>query len=369
MPIPLAAHASIKENSIGGRYVTHSQIQQFFQQADKPFSVHGVGASVEGRSIQTIQMGSGPLRVLMWSQMHGNESTTTKAVLDLLNFLGSDEGLGKSILRHCTLQIIPMLNPDGAEAYTRANAKGVDLNRDALDRSQPESRVLHHVYEDFKPDFCFNLHDQRTIFNVGDTDRPATVSFLAPAHDEERSISSSRETSMRLIAAMNQSLQTVIPGQVGRYDDAFNANCVGDTFQMLGTPTLLFEAGHFPNDYQREKTRELIFLALLKALHTISEGQIGQYARAAYFEIPENRKQFFDIVIRNVHLAKAQYPSKTAWGILFRETLDSGTVHFKPNDPEVIDPDRYFGHQNYDCADQDDLEDLNGLPFWSESVI
>ncbi|WP_246054392.1 M14 family metallopeptidase [Antarcticibacterium flavum] len=60
-----------------------------------------------------------------------------------------------------------MLNPDGARAYTRVNSRGVDLNRDAHNREEEESKVLRKVYNEFKPHYCFNLHDQRTIFSAG----------------------------------------------------------------------------------------------------------------------------------------------------------------------------------------------------------
>ena len=59
-----------------------------------------------------------------------------------------------------------MLNPDGATLYTRANANAVDLNRDSQDLTQPARRVLRATFERFKPDYCFNLHDQRTIFGT-----------------------------------------------------------------------------------------------------------------------------------------------------------------------------------------------------------
>src|SRR5690606_18803559 len=99
--------------------------------------------------------GDGPIKILMWSQMHGNESTTTKAVLDLINFLLEGSEMSNSILERCTIKIIPILNPDGALAYTRVNANGIDLNRDAQNLSQPESKVLRAVFEDFGPDYCF----------------------------------------------------------------------------------------------------------------------------------------------------------------------------------------------------------------------
>jgi murein tripeptide amidase MpaA len=68
-----------------------------------------------------------------------------------------------------------MLNPDGALNFTRVNANKVDLNRDAVDRKAKESKLLRKVLEDFNPEFCFNLHDQRTIFNVEGTKNPATI--------------------------------------------------------------------------------------------------------------------------------------------------------------------------------------------------
>src|SRR5690606_31155406 len=217
----------IKEKTITGRYITPMDINPYLDSMASEFDVRKVGRSVQGQSIRSITLGAGPIRIMMWSQMHGNESTTTKSVLDLLNFFRTGSDLARSILRNCTIAIIPMLNPDGAIAYTRVNANGIDLNRDAQERTQPESVVLRELYHDFKPDYCFNLHDQRTIFNVGNTPKPATVSFLAPAHDRERSISGTRALSMQLIVAMNRELQKYIPGQIGRYDDSFNSNCIG----------------------------------------------------------------------------------------------------------------------------------------------
>ena len=366
MPTPPLDYPAVKEKTVEGRYVTYSHIAPLIQKRALKGQVEKVGESVAGRSIETITLGQGPNKILMWSQMHGNESTTTKAVFDLLNFLESDQELALEILLACTIKIIPMLNPDGAEAYTRVNANMVDLNRDAKERSQPESLILREVYEQFGPDYCFNLHDQRTIFNVGVSKKPATLSFLAPAHDAERNVSTTRGIAMQLIVAMNQLLQVLIPGQVGRYDDAFNDNCIGDTFQMLGTPTVLFEAGHFPNDYARERTREFIFMALSHALKTISEHRIGQYKQEEYLTIPENNKHFYDVLISNVHLINPKYDEDTALGVLYQETLKADQILFEPKIDVILVSSGYFGHINYDCADQSELLELSKCGFWRD---
>ncbi len=365
MGVPSITYSEIQELSVKGRYVALNHLEPVFQKITAIASVEEVGKSVLGKSIRTITLGSGKRKVLMWSQMHGNESTTTKAVLDLLGFLQTSDAMATNLLATCTLKIIPMLNPDGAEAYTRVNANEIDLNRDAQTLSQPESKTLRNVYKGFKPDFCFNLHDQRTIFNVGTTTKPATVSFLAPAADEQRSIPENRSAGMQLIVAMNQRLQTEIPGQVGRYDDAFNPNCVGDTFQMAGTPTVLFEAGHFPHDYEREKTRKYIYDALLHALGTIANDRLNSFAIEDYFTIPENSKQFYDVLIRNPHRIWGNYLKGQFAAIQYKETLENNKIHFKPELCTLEKESTVFGHVTFDCEDVDDLNLLKKESYWS----
>jgi hypothetical protein len=362
-------YMDFKEITTQGRYVTHKDIDLFLKTVPYHFSILTEGSSVEGRPIKSIVMGKGELKIMMWSQMHGNESTTTKAVLDLMNFLKSDSDLARSILKNCTLKIIPILNPDGAMAYTRVNANEVDLNRDAQDRTQPESVMLRNVYVDFKPDYCFNLHDQRTIFNVGATPKPATVSFLAPAHDPERSISKTRGISMQLIVAMNEELQKHIPGQVGRYDDGFNSNCVGDTFQMLNTPTILFESGHFPGDYDREETRKYIYTAMLKAIEVISQKAIDQFKLDSYFNIPDNNKLFFDVIIKNIHILDAKYEVGHSAAVLFVETLVDGKIEFKEKLEEIGGLRAKYGHKTYNCLFPKDLNELQSKPELLELLI
>lgn len=354
-----AEYSSIKEPTVQGRYVVHGQIEEYLKNGGKICNVQTLGNSVLGLPIRSVSLGSGSNKVLIWSQMHGNESTTTKALLDLMNYLNSDLPEAKAILKNCTVAIIPMLNPDGAQAYTRTNANAIDLNRDAKARTQPEIRVLHAFFDEFNPDYCFNMHDQRTLFNVGNTPAPATVSFLAPACDEARTISPSRELSMQLIVAMNEMLQTEIPGQVGRYDDAFNENCVGDTFQMTGTPTVLFEAGHYREDYGRERTRAYIFQSMITALNSIGYHLVSKMDASKYFDIPENQKHYYDILITNAYLMVPSLAQGDAIGISFEETLMDSTIHFVPIIKEVGILNEFFGHITYNCLIDSDLTMLN----------
>ncbi len=342
-------YSKFKEGSIQGRYINMDSIQKCFARLSEPLIE--IGKSINQVQIHAFQLGNGPIKVLLWSQMHGNESTTTKALWDLVNFLRSNDPLADTILKECSLMVVPMLNPDGANVYTRENSNGVDLNRDAKMQSQPESVALRRLFNSFQPDFCFNLHDQRTLFSAGNTNKPATVSFLSPASNKEREITPTRETAMKLIAGMNVMLQEHIPGQVGRYDDGFNDNCVGDTFQMLGVPTVLFESGHYPGDYDREITRKYIFLSLLEAFKIIAEHQVDEFSVGDYFSIPGNRKLFFDIIIENAGIVNPTISDTHKVGVRYKEVLVDGTVVFEPQITEVGTLNGFYGHKTIECVD------------------
>ena len=51
------------------------------------FDVSKVGESFEGREIHLIRIGSGSDKILLWSQMHGDEPSATPALFDMLHYL------------------------------------------------------------------------------------------------------------------------------------------------------------------------------------------------------------------------------------------------------------------------------------------
>lgn len=339
-------YSLVKTPELCGRYITNSHIEICLNKLPKSI-ISTVGYSVEDRPIYSLTYGNGPIKILLWSQMHGNESTTTKALFDCFRLFETNNALPKSILDTCTLVVIPMLNPDGAERYTRFNANGVDLNRDAQDLSQPESKVLRQVFNDFQPDFCFNLHGQRTIYNVGNTNVSATLAFLSPSQDPERSLTPNRKMAMAIISKINALLQQDLPNGIARYDDSFNLNCVGDTFQNFGVPTILYEVGHLSNDYNREVVRCLVFVSILKGLQAIADGN-DDSEFINYLEIPENGKSFYDIIIRNV---KENETSNNVVDIAiqYQETLINGKIEFIPKVETISKLDHFFGHREIDA--------------------
>ena len=355
-----------KNREIHGRYLSRSILEPQLKILKSQFEVKTVGYSFLNLPIEVIKAGSGAIKILAWSQMHGNESTTTKGVLDIFNFFShfkEDPQVGQ-ILDNITLWVIPMLNPDGADRYTRENVNGTDLNRDALNLKEPESRVLRKCFTEFSPDFCLNLHDQRTIFGAGDEPYPATLSFLAPSMDVDRSVTGVRKKAMQVIAAMNQALQQVIPHQIGRFDDGFNINCSGDYFQSQNVPTILFECGHYQEDYLREKTREFFTFSLLTALDAIASGSYLQQDYRSYFNIPENRKSFYDIILRNARMAG----ERVDIAIQYSERIKSGEVNFLPVVTTMAPHLSFYGHKEIDCKGAE-VEKLDETPLVENDIV
>jgi hypothetical protein len=328
--------------NIKGRYIHPYEISSALKRFSEIGTIALEGHSVLGKPIQSITLGSGDYKILGWSQMHGNESTTTKAVLDLLSIIEAHKNSNevKNLLENITFKVILQLNPDGCEVYTRFNANNVDLNRDAQELSQPESVVLRKVYNEFSPQLCLNLHDQRTIYNVHSTQQTAAVSFLSPSQDKERSVTPNRKVAMQYISVMNETLSHHINGHIGRYDDGFNINCLGDTFQNLGTPTILFEAGHLKS-YDRNDTRKAIYAALIRLLFSAVDKSYTSKTVEDYTSIPQNDNKFFDIILREtLVLGKT-----TDIAIQYREELDGGSIKFCPYVAKIGDLNDNYGHK------------------------
>lgn len=335
-------------HSIKGRYLILEQIEVFLNTLHKGFTIQEIGKSELGNKISSITFGHGTTKILIWSQMHGNESTTTKGLIDFLNYCNKDTTYFQFLCSNFTFAIVPMLNPDGAQLYTRENANKVDLNRDALNCSQAESKVLRNLVEIFKPDFCFNLHDQRTIFGIIETKKPATMSFLTAAYNESGEFNTTRIKAAQVINGIVKNLEEFIPGQIGRFDDTFNLNCTGDYFTNKGIPTILFEAGHFKDDYERDIVRKYVFISLQSAIYHINENDVVKNVLENYLNIFQNNKCFVDIIFKNVKIIENNVEKNINFAVQFTEVLKNNGIDFEARIYEVDNLSSLFGHREYD---------------------
>ncbi|GAB2495278.1 hypothetical protein GCM10027164_27310 [Algoriphagus taiwanensis] len=369
-----AAFEQYKEPAITHRRFKHADLQPLIQKHSKVFQVEKLGESVEGKSISSMKWGAGQSKVMLWSQMHGNESTATMALFDLFNFLeGSGDGfddLRMLLKSQLSLKFIPMINPDGADAFKRRNSLDIDLNRDAISQISPEAVILKSARDDFEPEFGFNLHDQQVYYNVVNTPKQATISLLAPAYNYETEINDVRERAMQTIAGMNELLQQIIPGGVGKYDDAFEPRAFGDNIQKWGTSTILIESGGYVGDPEKQVIRKINFMIILNALHQIATKGYEKYTTEQYFAIPDNGLQLVDLKINEmlVSVNGTQYPIDLV--VRRRESEANGSYFVSGAIDDLGDMQVYFGFEELDATGMEYVEGkVYSTPFESINEI
>ncbi|WP_432714876.1 M14 family zinc carboxypeptidase [Pedobacter sp.] len=298
----LEEYHSFKEAALNSRFLKHKTIQQLIKKLPEAFEQRCIGQSHEGRDINLIQWGNGSIKVFLWSQMHGDEATGTMALFDLFNFLQLPQfqEISSLLAKSCTLYLLPMVNPDGAERFVRRNAQQIDINRDFNHQVSPEARLLKNTRAEINPHFGFNLHDQSTLWSVKKTGKPATLSYLAPAFDEALSVNEVRQNAMLVIAQMYKYLNPLLPQQIGLFDDEYEARAFGDNFQAAGTSTILIEAGGMFGDEEKQEIRKYFFLSILSGLYAISTRNYVEEPLQHYFSIPKNNKEIFHILIKNL---------------------------------------------------------------------
>lgn len=331
----IRAYDNYKEGSLTNRRFKHQDIESIIRKLQSDLVVEKAGTSVQGKNIYQLTYGEGPIKVMLWSQMHGDEPTATMAMMDIFRFLQADDQfnpLRRQFQKKLTLIFIPMLNPDGADCYLRHNAQDIDLNRDAVNLESPEARLLKSLWEKHQPEWGFNLHDQNRYYAAGDHPRPATLSFLAPAYNPQQEVNKVRTQSMQLIGLLHHTLQQYIPGQIARYNDAFEPRAFGDNFQKWGTRTILIESGALAGDPEKQEIRKLNFVALLTAFQAIISNRYQSVPVATYESIPFNQKNaFVDLVIRDVSLRENGGQENIDVGIR-RSTLSENGQLFYFND-------------------------------------
>lgn len=356
-------HSTYKESALFSRRFKHKDVDSLIQlhQKSNVFKITQIGKSVEGRSINELEYGNGDKKVMLWSQMHGDEPTATMALFDLFNFLeGKGDGFDsvRTLLKdNLNIHFIPMLNPDGAERFLRRNAQSIDLNRDARANQTVEGALLKSRAKEIQPRYGFNLHDQNIYYNVPGTKNPVTISLLAPAYNTEREINEVREGAMQIIVGMNKVLQQYIPDAVAKYDDTYTPRGFGDNFQSWGASTVLIESGGLKGDPEKQQIRKLNFIIILNALMEIAQGTYDNYDAQGYEDIPFNASNMHDIVIRGLEIGSDSIPLKTDIAVRRGENTEGRDFFVRGRIEDIGDLPESFG---YDEVNGEGLKFIQG---------
>ncbi len=308
------------------------QIETWATAKPQAIRVQALGKSVEGRPISLLTLGSGPHSVFAWSQMHGDEPTHTAALLDLVNFLleAPEHPTASAILSGCTLNLTVMLNPDGAERWTRRNAQDLDINRDARHLQTPEGRILHAAVESLRPEFALNLHNQRPRTTVNNTQQVASYSLLVPPIDAVESKTENVLRAESLAGYVAKAVAPHCPGPVSRYNADFMPRCFGEWVQQQGASTITIEAGGW-STVSSEPLVHLHFFGLVTCLEAIATNAFAEFPTSVYEALPRTGEHdLFDHLLRNVIALDGKHEP-------YRADIGINTVHGQREQGSVVD--------------------------------
>jgi hypothetical protein len=303
------------------------------------FAVTEVGRSIEGRPIRRIDFGHGATTVMLWSQMHGNESTASRALVDIFRHLAAnpDDELVGRIESDLAITVVPVLNPDGAARFVRHNAIGVDINRDAKRLATPEGRTLKAVRDSIDADWGFNLHDQNVRTRLGRSGRDVRIALLAPPPGAGAT-SPANQAARQMCSYLAASLAPIVGDQIARYDESFNPRAFGDLMTSWGTAVVLVESGGELDDPHKELLRKANFAGILTALDAIATRRFEQATSERYFGLPLNAPWIYDLVVRGASIVlPGRDPVRADFAVNFDDTLGArGGSIVEVGDLEVV---------------------------------
>ncbi|ARI76013.1 M14 family zinc carboxypeptidase [Halobacillus mangrovi] len=298
------------------RLHSYEEMVSFLEKADKrseALELEVYGQSVQDRDLYLAKFGTmnedNPT-ILFLTQQHGNETLTTEGALQLIKYLTSNGKNVEEIINNVNVLIAPRLNVDGAEGdvkfsledyvsgtHTRYNANGVDLNRDHVDRKQPETKALHQeVLQKYHPDYMIDLHHQGTQTTLGDTGELVSGSLLYPTNDNVDP--EVREQSKKLGAVVYNAIDSKGYGLLSKYPGGSAPTISRNGLAVeYGISTLLLEmrgmADHYREDYVLgQKSNGYLIqqavTAMKATLNALADGSIDSADTSFWETLPES---------------------------------------------------------------------------------
>ncbi len=149
------------------KLTSHEELISFVEKicsSSQFMSLEYIGQSVEGRKIPAVKISTSifgedntKIKVFFFAQQHGNEQSGKEGALQLLDLI--EKGELNDPLKNIDLIIVPQVNPDGSEKNQRRNANDMDLNRNHLILTEPETAALHNLFNEHMPKVTLDVHE------------------------------------------------------------------------------------------------------------------------------------------------------------------------------------------------------------------
>jgi hypothetical protein len=149
------------------KVTSYEELTNFIKQLDEKsdlLTVETIGKSVQGRNLYALKFSSSEfgkdkskIKVMFHAQQHGNEQSGKESALLLAQTLLKPEN--KYLFDKIDFVLIPQVNPDGSEANKRRNGNDMDLNRNHLILTEPETMALHRFFDKYLFEVTMDVHE------------------------------------------------------------------------------------------------------------------------------------------------------------------------------------------------------------------
>ncbi len=150
-PYPMERHAALIDRIAAIPHVGHRVL----------------GETCDGRPLDLLTIGSGPLQIWLYARQHPGETMAEWWMEGALDLLVSNDAVAAQLRDAATFHIVPNMNPDGsARGHLRTNAVGVNLNREWASPTLSRSPEVWHVraaMDETGVDFSMDVHGDEAI--------------------------------------------------------------------------------------------------------------------------------------------------------------------------------------------------------------
>ncbi|MGW9673006.1 M14 family zinc carboxypeptidase [Streptomyces koyangensis] len=243
----------VKLNRLTSNAELSAELRTLAERHPHTLDVETIGRSVDGRPLYTATAGTGPRKLLILTQMHGDEPLGTEAALRTLKKVAGPGRAARELREEVTIKVVPRVNPDGWERYhdpdfregidPRLNSHKVDLNRMFGPAPEydlalaPEAAAVHGVVDGFAPDLVLDYHHQVTYATPDG--RMVTMSVLWSTHPGVAPEVAA--DGKRAAAVVGDALADDPRSNVTLYPRSDTASTARNGLGLDGYPTLLLE--------------------------------------------------------------------------------------------------------------------------------
>jgi hypothetical protein len=143
-----------------------------------------------------------------------------------------------------------------------------------------------------------------------------------------------------------------ISGHISKYEEDYEPRSFGDTFQGLGTSTILIESGGWKEDKEKQFIRKLNFILLLSAINIIIDNDYDNETYELYNNLSFNKESLYDLILRNLRIKNENKVSLIDIGINNNEDFDenSGKAKIISCIENIGDLTNFYGNAEFDLS-------------------